>query len=82
MFKFFEDPGHGWIEVPISMLEVMGIKNRISHYSYRRGELAYLEEDCDFAVFYDAFVKAYGVAPRYERVYQERTPIRNYSRFS
>ena len=81
MFKFFEDPGHGWLEVPVSMLDLMGIRPKISNFSYRKNDMAYLEEDCDFAVFYDAFVKTYGTPPKYERVYQEVTPIRSYSRF-
>jgi len=82
MFRFFEDPYSGYVEVPVTMLNLMGIADKISSYSYRKDNMAYLEEECDFAVFYDAFVEAYGVAPRYERVYIERNPIRQYEQYA
>ncbi len=52
-FRFIEDPGHGWLEVPMVVLEQLGIKDAISSCSYEsvNGKLAYLEEDCDYATF-------------------------------
>ena len=46
-YKYFQDPGHGWVEVPIAELRRLKIDGQISPYSYRNGHMAYLEEDCD-----------------------------------
>lgn len=56
-YRFFEDPGHGWLEV--SRAEVVASGARISNYSYYdpATDMAYLEEDCDAA----AFLKAAGL---------------------
>ena len=44
---FHCDRGHGWLEVPMSDLEALGIAGLISVYSYAKGDKAYLEEDND-----------------------------------
>lgn len=43
------DPGHGWLEIPTSVLVQLQIVDQISKYSYLGdfGRTAYLEEDCD-----------------------------------
>jgi hypothetical protein len=50
--KFWNDPGHGWLEVRRSDLKLMGIIQKISGYSYedREGNV-YLEEDCDASIY-------------------------------
>ena len=56
VYKFFHDPAHGWLEVPLSELLDLEIADKISTYSYKselRG-MAYLEEDCDLTVFLNA----------------------------
>ena len=79
-YRFISDPGHGWLEVPRAELDSLGIAHKISEYSYQKGELAYLEEDCDFAVFHAA--KAARAEPvQYSELYQENTFIRNLPRF-
>lgn len=54
-YKFFSDPGHGWLEVPMAQVRKAGIQNKVSGYSYRKTignvEYAYLEEDCDAGLF-------------------------------
>lgn len=54
-YNFISDPGHGWLEVPVTEVRASGAK--ISPYSYRgrvKGEaMAYLEEDCDAGKFLD-----------------------------
>lgn len=50
-YTFHADPGHGWLEVSIDELERLCITDQISPYSYRKGDLVYLEEDCDLSVF-------------------------------
>ena len=47
--NFYQDPGHGWVRVPLQLLEDLGIAEQISSYSYMRGAYAYLEEDCDLS---------------------------------
>ncbi len=38
-----QDSAHGWIEVPMHVLRDLGIAEHISAWSYRDGDLAYLE---------------------------------------
>ena len=79
-YRFITDPGHGWLEVPRAELDSLGIAHKISPYSYQKGELAYLEEDCDFSHF--AAAKAARAEPvQYSELYQENTFIRNLPRF-
>ena len=56
MYKFYHDPEHGWLEVPLSELDDLDIADKISGYSYRSEsrDMAYLEEDCDLTVFLNA----------------------------
>lgn len=54
MYTFHYDPGHGWLEVPLSELRKLGIADKISIYSYMSGDVAYLEEDCDAPLFMGA----------------------------
>ena len=50
-FEYMQDPGHGWLKVPKSMVLTMGVSKDISRYSYMDDEYAYLEEDCDMPLF-------------------------------
>ena len=34
----YNDPGHGWASVPMSLLVDLGIDNKVSTYSYQRGK--------------------------------------------
>lgn len=52
--NYYQDPGHGWIKAPKALLQRLGIAGDISHYSYMRGDFAYLEEDCDAARLFKA----------------------------
>jgi hypothetical protein len=57
-FYFYTDPGHGWLEVPRALLHELGIAEKISAYSYQRGETVFLEEDCDYFRFHQAMTNA------------------------
>lgn len=57
-YFFYTDPGHGWLEVPRELLHDLGIADRVSEYSYQRGDSVYLEEDCDYFLFYQAMKDA------------------------
>lgn len=54
-FTKYVDPGHGWLKVKLSLLEKLGIKDKITPYSYLRGDSAYLEEDSDIGTFLKAY---------------------------
>jgi len=82
-----EDPGHGWLQVPHSLISKLGISKKISGYSYRDTNFAYLEEDCDLSLFCNALCIEPGsdinkilweVVPR---EYKEDSPIRNKNRY-
>ena len=85
-YTFHEDPGHGWLEVPIAKLKELGVVDKISYFSYQSNfkiadsETAYLEEDCDASIFMDA-MKAIGEKVVCEREYREHTFIRDLASF-
>lgn len=79
--RFISDPGHGWLEVPVSELARLGIAKQISRYSYKKGAMAYLEEDSDAGVYLGALAAAGEPRPALDEVYQERTPIRGYASY-
>ncbi|MEZ4641618.1 MAG: hypothetical protein R3E31_02575 [Chloroflexota bacterium] len=56
------DPGHGWLEVPLTDIATLGIEGEISPYSFINENAAYLEEDCDYACYMEAR-QAQGHAP-------------------
>ncbi len=53
-YKFYADPGHGWLKVSKKELVNLGIADKITAYSYMKGEYAYLEEDLDLSTFVKA----------------------------
>jgi len=53
-YNYYSDPGHGWLEVKLDELKELGIADKISHYSYIRGDTVFLEEDCDMSTFMNA----------------------------
>lgn len=48
---WISDPGHAWLRVPLKKIFKLGIQDKISNFSYLRGNYAYLEEDCDACIF-------------------------------
>jgi hypothetical protein len=63
--RFVSDPGHGWLRAPRRLIDMMGISDSVSHYSYitEDGEHVYLEEDCDAPKLIQA-MRAHGMDPR------------------
>lgn len=59
-YDFYSDPGHGWLHVKYDELVELGIQDKITFYSYRKGNDVYLEEDCDMSEFMNA-MEAKGV---------------------
>ena len=74
----FTDAGHGWLRVPVSLLEDYQITEKISVYSYMKVKYAYLEEDSDTLKFLDA-AKKYGDEYEITSKYSYKSPIRDYS---
>jgi hypothetical protein len=83
VFIHWEDPGHGWVEVKKTLLKELGIADKITGYSYMKGEYAYLEEDCDAMTFYNAYLKAFGKKPKFETEYCDYSHyVRHYPGYS
>jgi len=81
LLTFHTDPGHGWLEVPVNMIKLLGIADKISEFSYRRADKVYLEEDCDLPVFLEAMRNQLGSTPTWIERFTENTPIRTYARY-
>lgn len=80
-FKFYSDPGHGWLAVKRPMLFSLGIQDKITMYSYQKGNTVYLEEDLDASTFLNA-VKGKNIPYTIqEKSTNNRSPIRTYSRY-
>lgn len=84
VFKFYEDPGHGWLAVKVKDLEAVGSGlHLISHYSYLKGKTVYLEEDCDADKFVKAFEAKFGASPTIKTTFTDgSSPIRSYPRLA
>jgi hypothetical protein len=89
--KWFADSGHEWLQVPLFMAckaheaDKANGGDGISTFSYVKGTNAYLEGDCDAALFLAylgatdsdaATIHANGVA-----LYTNLAPVRNYPRW-
>lgn len=59
-FKICSDPGHAWVKIKKKLLEKLGIADKISSYSYMRGDWAYLEEDSDAGIFVTEYRRQIG----------------------
>lgn len=76
--KFHSDPSHGWLAVKRELIKDLGIADKITSFSYERGQSVYLEEDCDAALFIET-AKAKGLQFVIEHCKpQNYSKIRNY----
>ena len=91
-YTFISDPGHGWLNVKLDELRELGIADQITPYSYRDGDCAWLEEDCDLSTFIVARAARVNADPRewaqaffaldVEQHTVRETHIRNLPRYS
>jgi hypothetical protein len=82
MIKFYSDPSHGWGAVKRQTLIDLGIINKITGFSYQKGNTVYLEEDCDLSTLVTALAVK-GIKVSYvEKHTDARHPIRNYQSFT
>lgn len=81
-YNYHTDPGHGWLEVGVDELILLGIGDKISSYSYIDEGKAYLEEDCDMALFIN-IMEAKGVEVKLAHINEptKDSIIRSYRRF-
>jgi hypothetical protein len=79
---FYEDPGHGWLAVPLELLDSLQLLDKVSSYSYMRGTLAHLEEDCDYSLFAAAMRERNAPFTIREHRTDNRSRIRNYCHYS
>lgn len=78
VFDAYADAGHAWVKVKKDILHKIGIADKITTYSYQRGEYAYLEEDCDLTTFYNRYKEMYGVDIKFRTHYSNTSKIRSY----
>ena len=79
--KVFADPGHAWARIAKSKLVNLGISDKISTYSYQKGENAFLEEDCDLTVLVNA-LRERGYEVKFNESHTNRqSKIRGYNTF-
>ncbi len=78
----YSDPGHGWYRVPVSLLWELDIFKDISSCSYIKGEYAYLEEDSDASILYEAFEKNNITSNISYKNSNNRSSVRDYESFN
>ena len=81
-FHYVQDPGHGWLKVPVAELTRLGIQNNISSHSFIRDAMAYLEEDQDMKVFLEAREQRNEPVVLQEFNRSRTSPIRNYQAYT
>lgn len=78
---FHADPAHGWLEVSLEDIKLLGIEKMISDYSYTQGDRAYLEEDVDAGIYIET-ARASGWTIYINEKYSDRDSfIRSLPRF-
>ena len=81
-YRFYTDPGHGWLEVRFEELFRLGIYKNITPYSYSKGDKVYLEEDCDASLFLKV-KKERGENVEINHIHTDNdSPIRGYNSYA
>jgi hypothetical protein len=79
--KYYTDPGHGWGAVKRQVLADLGIADKITPYSYQKGDTVYLEEDCDLPKLTTALSAKSIWIEHIEKHTDRRSPIRSYQSY-
>jgi hypothetical protein len=77
----YNDPGHAWGKVRKDVLTNLGIADKITRYSYQRGDYAYLEEDCDLTTLCMALTERDTRVKFVEKRSERDSKIRSYERY-
>lgn len=83
-YDFYQDGGHGWIKVSMKELVELKIPKLISNSSHMKGDFAYLEEDGDLNLFFEAkglVVGEYKFEDICKTHTSEQSKIRHYHRY-
>jgi hypothetical protein len=77
------DAGHSWLGVPLNLIKLLNIADKISPYSYidKNLKTVYLEEDCDAPEFISAAIARGIQITMAEHCYTDSAPIRDLPRF-
>ena len=78
----YNDPGHGWIKVPVKLLTQLKIVKQITAYSYIYRNFAFLEEDQDAFTLISALNKEEIKYKFREHNSNRYSKIRNYPKFT
>jgi hypothetical protein len=81
-FTFYSDPSHGWAQIPHQFINDLGIEGKITRYSYKDNDCAYLEEDCDLGLFMQKAKEKGWIITFIERNFNHDCAIRNYQRYT
>ena len=79
--RYYTDPGHGWLGVKRKVLKDLGLLDKITSYSYQRGDTVYLEEDCDLPTLATKMAQIGDIIVYDTRHTDQRSPIRSYESF-
>ncbi len=77
----YSDPSHSWGKVRRDVLVNLGIADKITRYSYQRGDYAYLEEDCDLTTLCMALTERDTRVKFVEKRSLRDSKIRSYERY-
>jgi hypothetical protein len=82
LVQVYADPAHAWAKVRLKDLFILGIAEKITRFSYERGDYVYLEEIQDLLVYREA-IEATGVKLKFKENWtNRRSKIRSYSCYS
>ena len=81
-FYFYSDPGHGWLAVTRNDVKDVGLTTSdFTQYSDCKGDVLYLEEDCDAGTFLQAWKRKHDAEPEIlDRYSNYDSFIRSYAR--
>ena len=77
----YSDPSHSWGKVRRDVLVNLGIADKITRYSYVRGDYAYLEDDCDLTTLCMALTERNTRVKFVEKHSNRDSKIRSYERY-
>lgn len=79
ILRYYTDPAHGWIAVKRTLLKKLKIEDKISVFSYQKGNTVYVEEDWDAHILSKALAENQIVVELVAKHTNNRSPIRNYA---
>ena len=80
-YDLYSDPGHAWVKVPKKILRQLNIADKITPFSYMKGDNAYLEEDLDAGTFLKAMRASDHPAVLREHFTNQSSRVRGYDHY-